>query len=113
MSERSDRLDELFHQALTKTKEGRALFLAEACGGDKSLRQELQSMVDALERAGGFMEMPALELTARMAGDAGSRSCPLTRVPILTFLLTAGRSSMCRLTTPAAIRCWWKTSDES
>jgi len=72
MSERSDRLDELFHQALTKTKEGRAVFLAEACGGDESLRQELRSMLDALERAGEFMEVPALEVAAETARQDGS-----------------------------------------
>jgi|WetSurMetagenome_2_1015567.scaffolds.fasta_scaffold183972_3 hypothetical protein len=29
-------------------------------------------MLDALEKAGGFMELPALEHVARQAGQAGS-----------------------------------------
>jgi Tol biopolymer transport system component/serine/threonine protein kinase len=73
MSERSDRLDELFHQALTRTKDKRIAFLAEACGGDEALHRELQSMLSALERAGEFMEVPALELAARMARQSGSQ----------------------------------------
>ena len=30
-------------------------------------------MLEALEKAGEFMELPALELAARMAGQAGSQ----------------------------------------
>ena len=71
MSERSDRLDELFHQALTKSKEGRAAFLAEACRDDAELARELQSMLEALEKAGEFMEVPALEVAAKMARQTG------------------------------------------
>ena len=73
MSERSDRLDELFRQALTRTKDKRVAFLAEACGGDEALHRELQSMLSALERAGEFMEVPALELATRMARQSESQ----------------------------------------
>jgi serine/threonine protein kinase/cephalosporin-C deacetylase-like acetyl esterase len=73
MSKDAERLEELYHQALAKPKEERAAFLAEACGGDEALHRELQSMLEALEKADGFMELPALEHAARLAGQAGSQ----------------------------------------
>ncbi len=69
MSDRSDRLDALFHQALENPKEERAAFLAKTCAGDEELRRELESMLDALERAGQFMELPALHVAAQMGGQ--------------------------------------------
>jgi eukaryotic-like serine/threonine-protein kinase len=73
MSKDTERIEELYHQALAKPKAERAAFLAEACGGDEALLRELQSMLDALEKAGGFMELPALGHVARQAGQAGSQ----------------------------------------
>jgi serine/threonine protein kinase len=73
MSKDAERIEELYHQALAKPKEERAVFLAEACGGDEALCRELQSMLDALEKADGFLELPALEHAARLAGQAGSQ----------------------------------------
>ncbi len=73
MMDDSERIEELYHQALAKPKGERAAFLAEACGADEALHRELQSMLQALEKAGGFMELPALEHAARLAGQAGSQ----------------------------------------
>jgi hypothetical protein len=60
MSDDLKKLEELYHQALAKPKEERAAFLAEVCAGEEALHRELQSMLEALEKAGGFMELPAL-----------------------------------------------------
>ncbi len=73
MNQDSEKIEDLYHQALAKPKEERVAFLAEVCGGDEALRRELQSMLDAHEKAGGFMESPALEHAARLADQAGSQ----------------------------------------
>jgi eukaryotic-like serine/threonine-protein kinase len=73
MRDDSDKIEELYHQALSRPKAERAAFLAEACASDESMRRELQSMLDAHEQAGGFLELPALEHAARMAEQAGSQ----------------------------------------
>jgi len=73
MTDDLKKIEELYHQALAKPKEERAAFLAEACAGDEALRRELQFMLQAPEKAGGFMELPALEHAARQAGQAGSQ----------------------------------------
>jgi eukaryotic-like serine/threonine-protein kinase len=73
MSKDAEKIEELYHQALAKPKEERTTFLVEACGGDETLHRELQSMLDALERADEVMELPALEHAARLAGQAGSQ----------------------------------------
>jgi eukaryotic-like serine/threonine-protein kinase len=67
------KIEELFHQVLAAPEEGRATFLEEVCAGDDALRQELQSMLEAHGKAGGFLESPALEQAARLAGQAGSQ----------------------------------------
>ncbi len=73
MTDELKRIEELYHLALGKPKEERTAFLAEVCGSDEALHRELQSMIEALEKAGGFMELPALEHAARLAGQAGSQ----------------------------------------
>ena len=58
------KLDELFHAALEREPNARAAFLAEACGSDHELRQELQSMLAHHEEAKSFIESPAYEVAA-------------------------------------------------
>ena len=51
-----EQIQELFSQALTKTSaEERARFLAEACQGNPILREQLESLLRAHERAGDFL----------------------------------------------------------
>ena len=57
------------HQAaLDRAASGRTLFLDEICAGDETLRREVQSLLAYEEEAESFMEMPALEVTARVSG---------------------------------------------
>jgi non-specific serine/threonine protein kinase/serine/threonine-protein kinase len=60
MSERWLRLKELFEGALALAPERRGDWLREACP-DETLRLEVVSLVASHERAGGFLEQPALE----------------------------------------------------
>jgi serine/threonine protein kinase/TolB-like protein/Tfp pilus assembly protein PilF len=57
-------LDNLFHSALEREPAERAAFLDEACGGDESLRQQVEVLLAAHEEAGSFIERPAFEVEA-------------------------------------------------
>ena len=54
--EEYERIGELFHAALELPRERRPSFLRVACATDESLRQELESLLAAHERAGNFVE---------------------------------------------------------
>ena len=48
------RIHDVFHAAMTRTAGERHAFLEEACLGDEALRQQLEQLLEAHERAGGF-----------------------------------------------------------
>lgn len=56
MTERSSRIRELFDGALDLPREERATYLDTACGDDAELRRRVQSLLDAHDRAEGFLE---------------------------------------------------------
>ena len=64
-SERWQQVDKLLDGALQREGSQRKAFLEEACSGDASLRQEVESLLEASERAGSFIEAPALEEAAK------------------------------------------------
>ncbi len=71
-SERWKRLKELFEEALDKNASDRAAFLDEACRTDRSLRREIEAL---LERYSGdtFLEKPAYEAVPELFdSDVGS-----------------------------------------
>ena len=53
------RVKELFDAALDQSPEKRAEFLAEACGGDESLRAEVNRLLAEHDQAGDFLNSPA------------------------------------------------------
>ena len=68
--DRWQRLDELFHSALELDSEKRAAFLLEVCADDESLRRHVEALISAHDKAGSFIESPALEVEAReLAGE--------------------------------------------
>lgn len=62
-ADRWQRVSELFDAALDRPSGERRRWLEEACGGDESLRREVEAMLAADERAEGVLERPP-------AGDA-------------------------------------------
>ena len=54
--ERWSKIEELFHSALQRDPSARMAFLAEACGGDVSLREEVDALLAADGEAGSFLE---------------------------------------------------------
>jgi eukaryotic-like serine/threonine-protein kinase len=73
--ERWLKIESIFHSALQQEESRRAAYVAEACGGDTSLEQELASLLAEPEDAGGFLAAPALEVAARSLAKS-SRPAP-------------------------------------
>jgi serine/threonine protein kinase len=78
-TERWKLVDDLLQSALELDPERREEFLAQACGGDSALVDEINSLLTSHRRAGDFLERPAAEIAARaMAADvAPSLAQPL------------------------------------
>lgn len=53
---REDRIEELFSEALARAPADRGSFLSEAGAGDPELRQQVESLLRAHERAGDFLQ---------------------------------------------------------
>ena len=63
--ERWQQIDKLLDEALDRPPEGRKAFLEQACGGDEDLRWQVEALLVAHQKAGSFVETPALDLAAR------------------------------------------------
>jgi eukaryotic-like serine/threonine-protein kinase len=70
--ERWHQVDQLFQAALERAPNNRAAFIREACGGDDSLRHEVEALFIADRQAGSLIETPAYALAAPLivASDA-------------------------------------------
>ena len=59
MADRWDQIQDLYHRALARNEDERPRFLTEACAGDESLRQEVESLLKYHSQAQQAMEQPA------------------------------------------------------
>jgi serine/threonine-protein kinase len=59
--ERWQKARQVLNEALEREPDERRRFLAEACSGDQSLRQEVEALVMAHEQAGSFLNVPVVE----------------------------------------------------
>jgi tetratricopeptide (TPR) repeat protein/tRNA A-37 threonylcarbamoyl transferase component Bud32 len=87
-AERWERAKELFDEALGIPTDRRAAFVAEASGGDETLRLEVQSLIASHEQAGAFLDGPAAD------GGDGAAARPLGRVGPYRLLGLVGRGGM-------------------
>jgi serine/threonine-protein kinase len=55
-AEEWNRIDRIFHDALLKDPSERQRFLDQACGGDPSLKNEVESLLRSHEQTGGILE---------------------------------------------------------
>src|SRR5436305_14081046 len=62
--ERWQQIKPILQSALKHEPGDRSAFLSAACGGDESLRKEVESFIISHEQAGGFIEEPAFEVMA-------------------------------------------------
>jgi serine/threonine protein kinase/Tfp pilus assembly protein PilF len=67
--ERWKQVEVLCQAALEREASERALFLQKACGGDESLRREVQALLAHETEAQRFMEAPALQLVVKILAE--------------------------------------------
>ena len=69
---RFSRIEQIYHEVLERSEEERPAFLARVCAGDDDLRREVEKLLSFDEKAGSFMESPALDVAAQaLARKAG------------------------------------------
>ncbi len=64
-SERWRRIEELCHAALEREESQQSRYLDAACGEDRGLRREVESLLAYQKQAAGFIETPALQVAAQ------------------------------------------------
>ena len=90
-TERWDRLQDLFHEALPLNPEARAALIERECGGDAGLRAELEALLDASDRAGGFIRNPAIVLPGQPEPELPAEG---RRVGVYRLVKPLGRGGM-------------------
>lgn len=70
--ERWRKIEEIYHAALEREESQRAAFLADACGGDEALREEVESLL-AHKDAASFIETPVMEVAAQARAQDDSQ----------------------------------------
>ncbi len=90
MPEKWDEVKELFALALERDPEERSSFLTQACGGDDSLRTEIESLLSSFDGASTFLEdCPAADLLS-----AQSRAMTGRRIGAYRILREIGHGGM-------------------
>ena len=99
------RVKEIVQAALARTPAERIAFAQRMCGDDASLRAEVESLLAAIERAGSFIEQPAIPspsvtFPAGWVPDVGRRAlepgAPLGPYTILEFVGAGGMGEVYR-----------------
>ncbi|MCI0488826.1 MAG: AAA-like domain-containing protein [Blastocatellia bacterium] len=67
--ERWRQVDKLLEEALALEPGARTTFLDEACGDDKDLRREVETLLDSDREAAEFIEEPALDVAAKAMAE--------------------------------------------
>ena len=94
------RVKELFEAAVDLEPNERIALLEKECGGDDTLRAEIESLLQADERSGDFIEQPAFAIPHDLFPDlakepfAGRRgaSCPSMALLPRSLIMSAGLS---------------------
>jgi serine/threonine protein kinase len=72
--QRWHRIGEIYHSALPLLQSERSTFVASVCGTDMSLQQEVNSLLEADESSGDFLETSVFELGLKIVMDDSSKS---------------------------------------
>ena len=97
--ERWQKVEGIYHAALEREEGQRAAFLNEACGGDESLRREVESLLAQEGATGSFLDAPALEVAAKVMAEDSGRSLlgrQLGSYQVLSLLGTGGMGEVYR-----------------
>ncbi|MBL8192088.1 MAG: serine/threonine protein kinase [Acidobacteria bacterium] len=92
--DRSERLIELFEQAIQLPPAERKAFLDEACRDDAEMRAELESLLDHANNDDGALPTSAIKLAARQLADASRRDWAGEQVGHYQILRLLGEGGM-------------------
>src|SRR6185436_4515534 len=93
-SEQYEKVGQLFHAALELPRESRSAFLSGACGADEDLRLEVESLLDAHERAGDFVAGPGTNVAAAWLARHEEEEALSGRIGSYDVLSLIGRGGM-------------------
>lgn len=99
-TDRWQQIEQLYHQARERAPGERERFLREACA-DASVRAEVESLIECEPQAEGYLETPALEVTAEALAEGRARSMSgrvLGHYRIVDFLGAGGMGEVYRAT---------------
>jgi len=65
-------VDQIFHDLIDQTPEQRASFLDRLCADDPSLKKEVEQLIEAYQRSGGFLDSPAAAYGSLIGRSLGS-----------------------------------------
>ena len=65
------RIKELFQAAVERAPADRDVFLEDACGTERELKREVESLLTAHAEAEGFAERPAMDVLTELPGSTG------------------------------------------
>jgi len=68
--DRFHQVDEIFHRAVRQRPEERAAFLERACAHNPSLINDVEALLDSDERAGNFLEPPAVDSLVKVVAPS-------------------------------------------
>ena len=91
--DRWQRIEELYHAALTREGEGRAALLANACQGDEELRREVESLLTQAVSASGLLDHPAVDV-AHIVSRVGTMLAGTRQVGNYRLLSLLGAGGM-------------------
>ncbi len=80
-TDRFRKIERLFEQALELPQGERTAFLTRACGDDVELRGEVESLLGAHDRAGSFLEQPAIPTSPGATPHTPTPHTPTPRTP--------------------------------
>ena len=97
------RVKEIFQSALDRAPGQRSAFLSEACGLDKALRKEVESLVASHERDGSFIDSPAYQTVARELAENLVMANRLSGFQVMILCQLLGRRLICRRIDEASV----------
>ena len=92
--DRWKQIEDMLQFALGRTPAERAAFLDEACAGDDSLRQDVESLLASNEQVASFLETPALQYAAGLLDSEHATSMVGLAIGPYTILSLLGAGGM-------------------
>lgn len=95
ISEREEKIDELFDAVLGLSPAERSEFLAKACGDDQDLRREIESLAVAFEKSQSILEEPVADLAFEiLTADEQNRLQINRKIGVFRLIREIGRGGM-------------------